>query len=121
MLSSHLSTVEISVVVMGIAFVSSFLSALFVKEQLSFAGFFNPVALLGLVLGGALNLVATTLETFAFRHINAVAGSQLLLLENVFAPIFGFVLYNEILLPVELFGALLVVSGVWCYVRFGED
>src|SRR5258708_6958463 len=36
MLSSHLSTVEISVVVMGIAFVSSFLSALFVKEQLSF-------------------------------------------------------------------------------------
>jgi len=121
MLSSFLNNYEIAVIVMAIAFASSFLVALLAKEQLSVAGFFNPIALFGLILGGVLNLVATTLENFAFKYINAVAGSQILLLENVFAPIFGFVLYQEIILPVEFLGAILVVAGVWLYIKYSED
>jgi len=121
MLSAYLNNYEIALIVMLIAFLSSFMMAVLVKEPLSIAGFFNPYALLGFILGGVLNLVATTLETFAFRHINAVAGSQLLLLENVFAPLFGYGFYHEIILPVEFFGALLVLAGVWLYIKFGKD
>jgi len=60
------------------------------KESVAINGFLNPAAFFGFILGGILNLVVTTLETFAFKYINAVAGSQLLFLENVFEPIFGF-------------------------------
>lgn len=121
MLSSRLNTYEIAVITMAIASVVSYFVALGFKESVSIAGFFNPSAFFGLILGGVLNLVATTLETFAFKHLNAVAGSQLLLLENIFAPVFGFVFYKEYLLPVEFFGALLVIAGVWLYIRYGED
>ena len=103
---------------MFIAFICSLVTALFAKETLSLAAFSNPIALLGLFLGGTLNLVATTLETFGFKHLDAVAGSQLLLLENIFAPIFGYFFYHEYILPIEFLGALLVVAGVWMYVKY---
>jgi drug/metabolite transporter (DMT)-like permease len=121
MLSNHLNNYEIAVTVMFIAFICSFVTALFARETLSFQAFYNPVALLGLLLGGVLNLVATTLETFGFKHIDAVSGSQLMLLENVFAPLFGFFFYHETILRIEFFGALLVVAGVWFYIKYSGD
>jgi len=120
-LSDYLNNYEIAVIVMIIAFVSSLIVALLFREPLSFSGFSSPVGLFGLLLGGILNLTATTFENFAYKHINAVAGSQLLLLENVFTPFFGYIFYQEYILPVELFGALLVIVGVWLYIKYGED
>jgi drug/metabolite transporter (DMT)-like permease len=120
-LSSYLNNYEIAFLVMFIAFVSSLIVAILFREPLSLTGFSNPYALIGLILGGGLNLIATTLETFAFKHINAVAGSQILLLENVFTPFFGYIFYREIILPIEFFGALLVVSGVWLYIKNADD
>lgn len=121
MLSSYLNNYEIAVVVMLIAFLSSLITAIILREPLSPGGFLNPFSFVGLLLGGSLNLIATTLETFAFKHINAVAGSQILLLENVFLPFFGFVFYREIIMPIELFGAILVVLGVWLYIKHTGD
>ena len=121
MLSSFLNNYEIAFLVMGIAFLSSFIVAILAKEPIAINGFYSPYELLGLFLGGVLNLLATNLENFAFKHIEAVAGSQLLLLENIFSPIFGYVFYNEIILPIEFFGSLLVVAGVWLYIKYGGD
>jgi drug/metabolite transporter (DMT)-like permease len=116
-LSKQLNNSEIAVVAMFFAFISSLLVALFSGESLHIAGFLNPFAFTGLVLGGILNLAATKLENFAFNHLNAVVGAQLYLLENVFSPIFGFILYQEIILPLEFVGALIVIAGVWAYIR----
>jgi drug/metabolite transporter (DMT)-like permease len=121
MLSTYLNNYEIAVIVMLIAFLCSLIIAVIVREPISLTGFFNPYAFFGLVLGGGLNLIATTLETFAFKPINAVAGSQILLLENVFTPLFGYVFYREIIFPIELFGALVVISGVWLYIIYAQD
>lgn len=121
MLSSYLNNYEIAVTVMFIAFVTTLIVAIILRQPFSLGGFSNPIALVGLLLGGGLNLTATTLETFGFKHMNAVAGSQLLLLENVFTPFFGFVFYREIIFPVELFGAVLVVLGVWLYTKYTGD
>lgn len=120
-LSSHLNNSEIAVTVMFIAFLSSFISALSTGEKLHIADFGNHIALLGLLMGGVLNLVATKLENFGFHHLNAITGSQLMLLENIFTPIFGFVLYHEIILPSEFVGAVFVLVGVWSYIRLAQD
>ena len=103
-LSQHLNNSEIAIVIMTIAFLSSLIVAIVNGQQLHVAGFGKPVALLGICMGGVLNLIATKFQNFGFSHLNAVVGSQLLLLQNVFAPIFGFILFGEIVLPLEFFG-----------------
>ncbi len=120
-LSSHLNNSEIAIVVMLIAFISSLISGLFSGETLHLASFWNPSALLGLCLGGLLNLTATKLENFGFNHVNAVVGSQMMLLENVFSPFFGFILFNETILPIEFLGAVIVLVGVWSYIKQAGD
>jgi len=120
-LSHHLNNSEIAVIIMLIAFFSSFITALIVGEQLHTAGFFNPLALFGLLVGGVLVFVTTKLQNFGFEHLNAVVSSQLMLLQNVFAPILGFVLYHEIILPTDFFGALFVLIGVWTYIKQSPD
>jgi drug/metabolite transporter (DMT)-like permease len=120
-LSSHLNNSEIAVVVMAIAFLSSLIVAIVNGQQLHLSGFSNPIALLGVCMGGVLNLIATKFQNFGFSHLNAVVGSQLLLLQNVFAPIFGFILFGEIVLPLEFFGAVIALVGVWYYIRFAKD
>jgi drug/metabolite transporter (DMT)-like permease len=121
LLSSFLNDAEIAVVVMFFAFLSSLLCALVVHQSLQLSGFFNPVALVGLVLGGLLNIITTVFQNFSFRQLNAVVGSQILILQNVFAAIFGFLLYSEIISQVEFVGAILVVAGVWLYIKFAQD
>jgi drug/metabolite transporter (DMT)-like permease len=120
-LSQNLNNSEIAVVIMSIAFLSSLIVAIVNGEQLHLSGFSNPIALLGICMGGVLNLIATKFQNFGFSHLNAVVGSQLLLLQNVFAPIFGFILFGEIVLPLEFFGAVIVLVGVWSYIRFARD
>lgn len=120
-LSKHLNNSEIAIVVMVIAFLSSLIVALCSGQTLHFGSFANPVALLGIGMGGVFNLTATKFQNYGFNHLNAVVGSQLLLLQNVFAPIFGFLLFHEIILPIEFIGALLVLIGVWFYTKYSVD
>ena len=119
--SNTINNTEIAVIVMFIACITSLISALIAGERLNVSGFSNVNALLGLGIGGALNIVATKLENFGFQHINPVTGSQLMLLENVFSPIMGFFLYHEFILPAEFVGAFFVLSGVWAYIKYADD
>jgi drug/metabolite transporter (DMT)-like permease len=116
-LSSHLNNSEIAVIVMFFAFISSLIIAIGKGEALHLAGFENPTALLGLFLGGTLNLVATKLENFGFHNLSAVTGSQIMLLENIFSPLLGFILYSETISLVEFVGAVVVLTGVWFYIK----
>ncbi|HSX09258.1 MAG TPA: DMT family transporter [Candidatus Saccharimonadales bacterium] len=120
-LSDHLNNSEIAILVMSIAFISSLTIAAIVGEPVSFVSFINPVALLGICMGGVLNLLATKLQNFGFIHLNAVAGSQLLLLQNIFAPIFGLLLFSETIIPLEFFGAFVVLAGVWLYIQLAKE
>jgi drug/metabolite transporter (DMT)-like permease len=116
-ISNKLSNIEITVSVIFIAFISSFIGAIVMGEKLAISGFTNPLALLGLITGVILNIVATQLQNFGFKHVNPVTGSQLLLLQNIFAPILGFLFYSETVLPIELFGAAFILFGVIGYYR----
>jgi drug/metabolite transporter (DMT)-like permease len=117
LLSSFLNDAEIAVIVMFFAFLSSLTSAIIANEGLQLSGFFNATAMMGFVLGGVFNLTATTFQNFGFSKLNAVLGSQILLLQNVFSAIFGFLLYTELISQIEFIGAILVVAGIWLYIK----
>ena len=113
MLSKHLNTSEITVAVMTIAALSGWILALLRHESFSMSAFSNPHVLLGLSIGGLMNAIVNPIEIYAFDHLDAVLGTQILLLENVFSPIAGFLFYHEIMSFPELAGGLIIVGSVY--------
>ena len=113
LLSTRLNTSEITVAVMTIAVLSGIGLAYIRKETFSLTAFTNPHVLLGLAIGGFMNALVNPIEIFAFKHLDAVIGSQILLLENVFALIIGYLIYAETITLPELVGGLIVVTCVY--------
>lgn len=121
MLSDKLNNYEIAVLTMAVAAVSSLVIALIAGESLNLAAFLDPLVLLGLAIGIGFNIAVSLFENFAFQHINVVAGSQLLLLENAIAPLLGFFLYAEVFGWYEAIGALLIIGSVIASVHLARD
>lgn len=113
LLSTHLNMSEITITVMAIAAFSGFMLALLRGETFSVSAFTNPHVLFGLAIGGLLNALINPIEIFAFKHLDAVVGSQIFLLENVFALIFGYLIYAETISFPEAVGGLIVVGCVY--------
>lgn len=113
MLSIHLNTYEIALVTMYIAGISTFLLSLFFHEPLDLKALLNTTVFIGFFIGSVFNVIATSFEMYSFSHIEAVLGSQILLLENVFALVFGFLLYKEIIGQIEWLGAILIIFCVY--------
>lgn len=112
-LSNHLSTSEITILVMIIAAISGWFFALIRGETFQLSAFTNPNVLIGLAIGGGINALINPIEIFAFKHLDAVLGSQILLLENVFSLIFGYLIYAEMVSFPEIIGGLIVVGSVY--------
>ncbi|MFZ5535665.1 MAG: DMT family transporter [Patescibacteria group bacterium] len=112
LLSAHLNTQEITIMVMGIAAISGWILALFRGETFSLSAFQNPHVLTGLAIGGLMNVIVNPIEIYAFKHLDAVFGSQILLLENVFALLLGFMIYGELITLPEILGGLIVIGCV---------
>jgi drug/metabolite transporter (DMT)-like permease len=112
LLSSYLNTEEITIMVMGIAAISGYILAVLRGETFSLTAFHNPHVLTGLAIGGLMNVIVNPIEIYAFKHLDAVFGSQILLLENIFALLLGFALYGEVITLPEILGGLIVVGCV---------
>lgn len=120
MLSEHLNTSEISIITMLIATLSAFIIAMVFGERLNKDTIFHVQALAGLAIGGVVVVLSTFIENFSFKHLPAVLGSQILLLENVFSVFFGFVLYKEILSLPQIIGAVAVIVSVYLMNKVSE-
>lgn len=113
-MSDHLNNQETTVMVMAIATVSTVILATVAREPLpALSAFSDPLILTGLAIGIIGNILANWFEMFAFRVLNEVYASQILLSETVFAVILGFFLYGETVLPVELAGSAIIVGSVY--------
>lgn len=121
MLSDRLNNYEISIITMAVAAVTSLTVAMFAGESLNPVAFLNPLVMLGLAIGIGFNIIASLFENFAFQHISVVVGSQLLLLENAFAPLMGYLLYAEVFGWYETAGAFLIIGSVLVSVRKTAD
>ncbi len=112
-LSAHLNTSEITILVMTIAAVSGAVLALANGETLSISAFANTHVLLGLFIGSFMNALVNPIEIYAFKHLDAVLGSQILLLETVFSLLFGFLFYKELITLPEIIGGAIVLGSVY--------
>lgn len=112
-LSPTLNNSEITMIVMFVAAASGCIIAFGRGEEFSFSAFAMGPVILGLFMGSVLNVVLTFFENFAFGTIDLVLGNQILMTENVFALVFGYFFYAEIISATELVGALLILSTVF--------
>ena len=113
LLSPHLNTNEITLIVMAIAAITALIFALIRGETFALSAFINPHILLGLLIGGGMNALVNPIEIFAFNHLDAVLGSQILLLDTIFALLFGYLFYQEIITFPEVIGGIIVISSVY--------
>jgi drug/metabolite transporter (DMT)-like permease len=123
LMTDTLNNYEISLLVMSIAFITTFSLALINKEHFSINSFSNVSVICGLLLGAGLNIVATLFENFGYKHLEAVFANQLLLSENVFALLFGYLFYQEIISFPEIIGSLLILMSVYItnkYINFSD-
>jgi len=71
-----------------------------------------PVLLLAMFLGVFASFLATQAESFSLRHVNSTEASLIFVLEPVFAYLFSFVFFKEVLNFKSLIGALFVVVAM---------
>jgi drug/metabolite transporter (DMT)-like permease len=119
-LSSHLNTSEITIIVMAIAATTAWLFAIIRGETFVASAFTNPYVLLGLAIGTGMNVITNPIELFAFKHLDAVTGSQILLLETVFSLVLGYFLYHEFITFPEIAGGLIIISSVYIANKYTE-
>lgn len=113
MMSEHLNQEELTVTIMVIAAGTVLAGAIVMGEGIRLSAFSLAPVLIGLAIGATLNIIATYLDNFAFKVLDEVFASQLLLSENVFALIIGVLFYAEKVLPIEVLGAVLIVGSVY--------
>lgn len=113
LLSEHLNNQEITMIVMFLAFVTTLLLAIISGEKMILGKMLIPLVFAGFVLGSTLNIVCTYLESFAFQRLEVVVGNQILLMENLFSPVLGYLLYREGVGVYQLLGAAVIVLGAY--------
>jgi drug/metabolite transporter (DMT)-like permease len=113
LLSDHLNNQEITITVIGLALVTTWMLAIISGEELNWHAFWIPLVMAGLIGGSALNIICTFLESYSFEKLPVVVGNQMLLLENLFSPIIGYFMYREGVGVYQLVGAMIIVGSVY--------
>lgn len=98
---------------MVVAALTTFIASVINEESINWESFSIPSVLLGLLLGSSLNIIATQLGNFAFKHLDSVFASQMLLTETIFAFIVGFLFYQETTSSSGLAGTALILTSVF--------
>lgn len=112
-LEGRLNSSEIAAASLLVGGLSAFILSIILGESLSFAGLANWHVSVALSFGILQNIWVPLLTMFAFTHINEVVATQLFLLENFFALIFGYLLYNEIVNIYQIAGAAVIIASVY--------
>ncbi len=112
-LSKEITNRQITLITIFIAFLFSLVPLILSRESIDMQNVVQPAVLIGLLIGGIANILTTQLVNYAFEHIDPVIGSQVLLSENIFALVIGFIFYNEGLTLPGLIGAIIVIVSVY--------
>jgi len=112
-LPENLNSQEISFIILFISSLSSIFLLFTEKIYIDFDLVFSPNVVFGLICGSLLNVTANIIGAYSFKHLNAVLGTQILLLENVFALIIGYFFFSEFVTLVQFVGVILVVSSAY--------
>ncbi len=114
LLKNKLNSREITVIAQAIASVIIFILAIKLGEPLpTISSFLSWQVVLGLLIGIIMNVLAPLITMYAFKHLDEVFATQLFLSENIFALLVGYFFYGEMISPISLLGAGIVVASVY--------
>lgn len=113
LLSTNLNDLEITIITLTIATASAVILSFVSGEHPNFTNLSNLSVTSGLTLGAVLNVIALPLQNYAFKHISGIFATQLFLSSNLFALIYGYLFYREVIGIPELVGSLLILGSVY--------
>jgi drug/metabolite transporter (DMT)-like permease len=112
-------------------FLQSFFTAIFsVVIAFIFRGPVNLTPLLDvqslavrglLFLGIVSSMISFTIQVVAQKKVPAHIAGLIFLMESPFAAVFGYLVFNEVLNPLNMLGAALIMSSVLLVPVFGRD
>jgi drug/metabolite transporter (DMT)-like permease len=111
--TNYLNNYETTVLMF--AFGALFLSttSLLVGETLPTQGQFSVTIVVTLVVAAVFNIANLFLTNYGFEHVKVAVAGNILMLESVFALLYGVFLFNEIPLIKELLGSAIILLSVY--------
>jgi len=106
-----LSNIEMSQIILVMAFIMLFFTSFFVKESLPFIGW-STNTIIVLITAGIANIIMIFLTNYGFEKIQTVVASNILTLEMFFAVLIGFLFFREIPSLKEMLGGVLILFSV---------
>lgn len=108
-----LNNQEITVAMLGIASLSAYILSVILYHRLviPFSHWNTEFSLVVLTAGG-LSVASFYLANYGFEHVSAVIAGNILTLEVLFGPLFGWMFYGEILKPRVVIGGIIIVISV---------
>ncbi len=106
-----LNDAEITQLMMVLGFIIVLLSSFFAGEKLELMNFSWNIIFV-LVLGGVIMVANVYLSNYGFSKVSPVIGSNILNMEVVFAFLFGFFYFREIMNLQELLGGIMIIVSV---------
>ncbi len=108
-----LNNQEITVAMLAISCVTTyFLSIVLYHRMLIPSGHWTPTFTWAILASGTLSAASFYLANYGFEHVSAVVAGNILTLEILFGPLFGWVFYRETLSLKVIFGGIIIVISV---------
>ena len=108
--TGELNNYELGFSTLTIGLISNYLLAAFFEgAALPHATVFSPVLGVAFIGAGVLSVLMSLLSSYGFEHVKATTASVILDLELVFGILLGYLLYQELLTPLQLTGAVIIL------------
>lgn len=109
--SKLLNDAEITQLMMVFGFIIVLITSIVAGEKLTFFNLRWDIIFI-LIIGGFIMIANIFLSNYGFGRISPVFGNNILNMEAVFAFIFGYIFYGEIMSVRELLGGILIMISV---------
>lgn len=107
-----LSNLEMTQIILFIAFLLLFVTSLLSKEGLPINNW-NWIIFLVVIISGLLNVMMIFFTNFGFEHVKTSIAANILTLEMFFAVLIGLMIYREIPSLKEILGGILILFSVF--------
>ncbi len=111
--SGKLNNQEITVAMLGIACIATYLLSLILYRRWFIPlSHWNSIFSLVVLAAGGLSVASIYLANYGFEHVSAVVAGNILTLEELFGPLFGWIFYGEVLVPRVIVGGIIILLSV---------
>lgn len=111
--TSHLNNYETTIFMFGVGALFLFLTSVFIGESLPTQGQFSGTIVITLIVAAIFNVANLLLTNYGFEHVKVAVAGNILMLEAVFALLYGIFLFSEIPLLKELVGSGIILLSVY--------